>query len=898
MTEKEILQKVEGFGFGAKFYRADLHIHSFGGSHDVQDAGMTPTGIVTAAAAEHLDVISITDHNEIKNIQEALDAATLALSSILVIPGIELSTPEGHLLVYSCDLPTLTEFYGGLKIIDKGTDKSRCQTAMLECLNRLDPMKSFAVLAHVDGDGGLEGRLTGNPPIKADILTHRALLGIELTAADSLVHYSPEDKDANRSQIGRQRQEKLQLGSRQFLGRVLFSDSHSIGALGRNAKGAKRLTRVKMDKPSFESLRVAFNDADARLRLEDLIPETVPYIKGLRVEGGFLDGQVIHFSRNLNCIVGGRGAGKSTTLEAVRCVSPRGSESKLVDSEVWPHVLHVVWVDQAGETHTLERRINSESANLTNPDQGLDVMVIEAYGQGDAARTSQSAQGDPAALLAFLDQFTNLDAHKEEEKHVLEELLENQSQIEKAKLQVSQIPQYVRAQAIAKQQLQAIQTEKAEEIVALERKVAEERNLREEIETAIGELVAATASSPVETSLTSIRGLVDTTGLKVGGDQCGQIKKLAGDLEVAAKRSEQAVEAAVKVFSAGAKEHLGEWKARERKIIEQIETKRQELLKKGVKLDLAYIRKLAQDEAGYTKKLTNLRAWEKHLEELKKARRALLEKRATCRSRIFGLRDAYARRSSELLADTIGDLTVSVKFDADAYSPDSEAIIQEVMGWRTNQVPRAALLAQELTVPKLLDSIRKKSTDAICAIKVEGAAIFNKTDAAELIQRLAEDSVLFKLERVQIDDTPRITVTKRIVESGKARFISRPFAKLSLGQQQSVLLTLMLSADSNRPLIIDQPEDNLDGEFIYHFLVPALRRAKERRQVVVVTHNPNIAVLGDAEQIVALKSMSDRAGIVSRGSIDHVETRKFVCSILEGAEEAFRRRATIYGVLG
>ena len=106
----------------------------------------------------------------------------------------------------------------------------------------------------------------------------------------------------------------------------------------------------------------------------------------------------------------------------------------------------------------------------------------------------------------------------------------------------------------------------------------------------------------------------------------------------------------------------------------------------------------------------------------------------------------------------------------------------------------------------------------------------------------------------------------------------------------------MLSSTSNKPLIIDQPEDNLDSEFIYQTLVPVLRRAKERRQVIIVTHNANIAVLGDAEQIIVLKSDADHARIMSRGSIDHPATRAYACTILEGAEEAFRRRATIYGI--
>jgi ABC-type Mn2+/Zn2+ transport system ATPase subunit len=110
----------------------------------------------------------------------------------------------------------------------------------------------------------------------------------------------------------------------------------------------------------------------------------------------------------------------------------------------------------------------------------------------------------------------------------------------------------------------------------------------------------------------------------------------------------------------------------------------------------------------------------------------------------------------------------------------------------------------------------------------------------------------------------KISVTKRIVEGGKERFVSRDFSKLSMGQQQSVLLALMLSSDSKAPLIIDQPEDNLDGEVIFHSLVPVLRRAKERRQIIIVTHNANIAVLGDAEQIVALKSTSDKSRVVAR----------------------------------
>lgn len=163
-----------------------------------------------------------------------------------------------------------------------------------------------------------------------------------------------------------------------------------------------------------------------------------------------------------------------------------------------------------------------------------------------------------------------------------------------------------------------------------------------------------------------------------------------------------------------------------------------------------------------------------------------------------------------------------------------------------------------------------------------------------LIEKLSDAQVLQKLEAVEIVDKPLLIVSKAI--RGQTKPMMREFSRLSLGQKQSVLLALMLSAESNRPLIIDQPEDHLDSEFIYQTLVPVLRRAKERRQIIIVTHNANIAVLGDAEQIVVLKALDDKGQIVSRGSIDHPETRNNACAILEGSAEAFKRRATIYGV--
>ena len=165
-----------------------------------------------------------------------------------------------------------------------------------------------------------------------------------------------------------------------------------------------------------------------------------------------------------------------------------------------------------------------------------------------------------------------------------------------------------------------------------------------------------------------------------------------------------------------------------------------------------------------------------------------------------------------------------------------------------------------------------------------------------IIDELKKQQYKFEIERCIFEDRLEIKVAKTIeLPNNKKDVQIKSFAQLSLGQQQSILLTALLYSKDNHPLIIDQPEDNLDSEFIYKTLVKNLRRVKENRQVIIVTHNANIAVLGDAALILPLRSSSDQAIIKDRGSIDTNATKKIACTILEGSEQAFKKRKEIYG---
>lgn len=120
--------------------------------------------------------------------------------------------------------------------------------------------------------------------------------------------------------------------------------------------------------------------------------------------------------------------------------------------------------------------------------------------------------------------------------------------------------------------------------------------------------------------------------------------------------------------------------------------------------------------------------------------------------------------------------------------------------------------------------------------------------------------------------------------------------KLSMGQKGTVLLKLFL-AEGNYPIILDQPEENLDNKFIYNELVGAMRNAKNNRQVIIATNNANLVVNTDADQIIIAEFNQGRISYKS-GALESPEIRQEIMPLLEGGPEAFKRREQKYGILG
>lgn len=129
-----------------------------------------------------------------------------------------------------------------------------------------------------------------------------------------------------------------------------------------------------------------------------------------------------------------------------------------------------------------------------------------------------------------------------------------------------------------------------------------------------------------------------------------------------------------------------------------------------------------------------------------------------------------------------------------------------------------------------------------------------------------------------------------------AKLNGKPTEILSIGQRGTLLLKVYLATSTAKQVfVIDQPEDNLDNNFIMNELVPLIRKTKKSRQIIMSTHNANLVVNADADQIIVAQLDQARKSYIS-GSIENTEINKNIRDILEGGEEAFRKREQKYHI--
>jgi ABC-type Mn2+/Zn2+ transport system ATPase subunit len=164
------------------------------------------------------------------------------------------------------------------------------------------------------------------------------------------------------------------------------------------------------------------------------------------------------------------------------------------------------------------------------------------------------------------------------------------------------------------------------------------------------------------------------------------------------------------------------------------------------------------------------------------------------------------------------------------------------------------------------------------------------TNSQELFQHIQDNLERWeKLRCSRVQDT----VDMKLFRADGSTAGSIAEGSLSDGQRNTAALALLLAQEGG-PLVIDQPEDELDSNFVFRELIPMLRKVKSKRQLIMATHNANLPVNGDAELVYAFEARDGKGEALACGGLDQASVTKAVLDIMEGTKEAFRRRREKY----
>lgn len=881
---------------GARFFNVDLHIHTHGASHDVKDTGMTPQAIVDSAIRQGIGVIAITDHNSDQNVKAAIDYAAAFQDKLLVLAGVEVTTAHGHLLVYFAPdkLEDLNTFLAKLDLEGpRGADNTHTAKSMASCIELAYAQGGICVAAHIDRTKtGFEMLQAGAQTWKKDIITSPGLYGIECDQPSALTWYSNEDSGgdvaADRNRLFNSRGLVGELSGRKHLAHLQGSDAHRLVDF-ETGNPDKSWTRIKMTDLNWEAFRTAMTDPTARVKPKAALPKAIPRVRGIVMNGGFLKGEIIHFSDNLNCFIGGRGTGKSTAIRALAYAF--GLNDEFGDYENCPDSVMVVCEDASGVLYAYQRTRGGDVTVKAKEDQSftdvpIDAFRIDYYGQGMLADVAKDPLNTPQLFQAFLDRHTSLRDLTESEETVVQQLRENAAHLIQLENGNAQLRHKKTALAEVEKKLKLAEEGQLREIVGVKSQITSERTIQTAIEEVVQEYERGLTLSTFERNYDALsesagEGTQDPTSISILENIKTTLQR--GSTYLQGKTTELNTE----LKSIASELTIASNKLRENhvRLENELAPKITALKEKGLTADLKEISLLLQQKGTLGREIT---AIEQKAPELKSYR----EERTRLRTELSRLRIAMSdRRKAQLesinrnLSKTIQDYTIFVRYDDAGILDEYLAYVQEKMVGSHFPQQRALQLCERITPSDLADWLLNNDT-----ARIQAATELDAEWVSELVNKMRKWSAIYELQALSKQPKPIITVKTKTLPTKEI-----PVVQLSDGQRHTILLTMAMLAESNVPLVIDQPEDDLDNAFIFSSIVETLRSVKEKRQVILVTHNSNIAVLGDSELLLPMKRTDDHGEIEERGSIDKATTKALVQKILEGGSDAFNRRKEIYG---
>ena len=939
---------------GARWWKFDFHTHTPASKDTSAwqaaigtPEELTPRKWLLKYMAAEIDCVAVTDHNtgewidKLKTayteMKREADAGTppAGFRELYLFPGVEISVQGGiHLLaIFDLDASsaTIASLLGAVDFpvhlhgaTDAADGATITRASLLEVIDKVHQCGGIAIPAHVDDEGkGLlrlqedSRRCVLEAAMVKCVLQAKGLLALEWkTCAPTYPSIWDELKPALASVVG--------------------SDCHSFQGA---ATPGTRYTWIKMAEPSLKGLRLALLDGqEVSVRRNDESSGFVPFntpehfiesieISGARYMGRGRQAARLPFNPYFNALIGGRGTGKSTIVHALRLAYRREKEllSATEPGQTFNRfnkvaktrsdegglrtetVIHVQ-VQRDGVPYRLSWRQDGRGPVVEEWDALTDCFKpstsqvvtgqrfpVRLFSQGQIAELAGDSQ---QALLKVIDDAAGTQSQQAAFEEAKRAFLTARAQMRalEGKLQGGESVML----ALQDVQRKLARFESADHAAVLKNYHSSslqsselERQFEASVERAT--LLKVLAAKLLAEDLP--KGLFDSVW-------DGPALDFVKELHAAIAKARQEVESAAAALQERGlilrnKLETSPWFARIGAAKAAYDQLKADLQQQGVSDPSEYGR-LVQEKQRLEAEQTRLVNFQKEHTALSEKANALLEQVQSAR------RGISAQRSAFLQATLEGNPFVRIELIP--YSRDAQGIersLRELLGaadgkymedlyQETEGAPSKGLVANILDTVGIVEQLgewdtvafeqalldQKKRLLKACCGEGEFGSWFNKFLKAEADKRPEFiDHILcwFPEDGLQVEYSRR----------GDGRDF-QPIGQASAGQRAAAMLAFLL-AHGNEPLVLDQPEDDLDNHLIYGLVVQQIRSNKLRRQLIIVTHNPNIVVNGDAELIHAL-GFNNQCHVKQTGSLQDQAMRCEVCQVMEGGEEAFKRR--------
>ena len=847
------------FENGLQYVRADFHLHTCKDKEFVYSGEQNSfvNDYVSKLKLANINVGIITNHNKFDKDEYNAIRKAAKKQDIFILPGVELTIKEGAngihtLIVFNPEewlesgnnhIQTfLTAAFATIPNPENRNVKSIYD--LKKVFEQLDAYGRdyFVVFAHVDQNSGIFSECKGGLLESLAGLTSfkNRVLGLQ--------------KSRSRDNLN---QFERCFGFLPAL--VEGSDPKSITDIGKGDK----CTYLKIGEYSFAAIKFALQDY--RDRVSENIPENKHgFIESISFQGGKFDGQTITFSRELNALIGIRGSGKSSILEAVRYVlgltaqmdkDYKDSLVKNVFGSGGKATLNVV--DKHGKRYFVSRiNVLDESGNDLNINPISLFDGVQYFGQKDLSGSADHENSLLEKLISGrIGQPSNLDSLVSELVGTVERLLD-----------VSKIPQ----------QMVEATTQQTE----LEHKLSifEEKGVADKLKKQRGYTTDTTKLDTVKKRIDSILRDIRNAFSK-SSIASSTLDGYSSEFNTDIFEDVSAVLSLIDVQLT----QIGSCIAEIEKQCNSVDDIISHLKERTDSLadEFAEIKREIKDET------LDVDSFVKMTAELQKTKEKLqlLSDEASSKSKIEASFTKAARERNDVLLATYN-----------AYKDETERINQNQTELRieiTFKGDREGFKSQ-MKSDFRGTGISDNKYQTICDTFTDYTAIIEDwiiCDGSKL-KKIVTSGEYAKLEdklRNQYEEL----LGRQVENKVNIYYHGKLLKQHSIGQRASALILFILTQDDNDVIFIDQPEDDLDNKVIYDEVITAIARKKPYMQFIFATHNANIPVLGDSERVLVVEFQEAKIDI-DQVNIDLGSTHKQIVDIMEGGREAFDKRQLIY----